>query len=124
MSPITPAGGSVRQTSTPEASTERGTTSPAPSALRATSCQEVSPGAPVSVRGWARYTPAPGRVITSPSAASWARGPGDGDRADPVAVHEGPAGRQLSTHRVAVQLRPQGFCQFRDTATLVHDSTE
>ncbi len=51
-------------------------------------------------------------------------GPGDGDGADPVALDEGPARRQLSTDRVAVQLGPQGSRQLRHTATLLHDSTE
>lgn len=70
---ITDGGGAARQASTPEASTERGTTSPAPSALSATSCQEVSPAAGSAVRGAVRKTPAPGRVTTRPSAASCAR---------------------------------------------------
>lgn len=73
MRPITPVCGVFRQTSTPEASTDRGTTSPAPSALRVTSCQEVSPGAGSAARGRVRKAPAPGRVTTRPSAASCAR---------------------------------------------------
>lgn len=60
-------------TRTPEASTERGTGPAAVCADRATSCQEVSPGAGVAgPLGSARYAPAPGRVTTTPSAASWA----------------------------------------------------
>lgn len=69
---MTPGGGAASVTSTPEASTARGAASVAPSALSAISCQEVSPGAWVSSLGRARNAPAPGRVTTSPSAASWA----------------------------------------------------
>ncbi len=54
----------------PEASTVRGTSSVAASALSVTSCQEVSPAGTTDVRGCARNAPAPGRVTTSPSAAS------------------------------------------------------
>jgi hypothetical protein len=74
LNSITPGGGAESETSTPEASTERGTTSAAASALSASSCQEVSPTAAARVRGSARKAPAPGRVTTtSPSAASCAR---------------------------------------------------
>ncbi len=69
---MTPGGGAARVTSTPEASTVRGTTSGPPSPLSDTSCQDVSPGAGSAVRGRARKAPEPGRVVTSPSAASWA----------------------------------------------------
>ncbi|BFO20022.1 hypothetical protein SHKM778_64100 [Streptomyces sp. KM77-8] len=70
MNSITPGGGAASETSTPEASTERGTRSAAPSALRVTSCQEVSPAGAEVTRGCARNAPAPGRVTTRPSAAS------------------------------------------------------
>ncbi len=70
---MTPGGGAASETSTPEASTERGTRSAAPSALSATSCQDVSPPEVAEGRGRARKAPAPGRVTTSPSAASCAR---------------------------------------------------
>ncbi len=73
MNSTTPGAGAASDTSTPDASTERGTRSAAPSALRATSCHEVSPVGAAGVRGAARKAPAPGRVTTSPSAASRAR---------------------------------------------------
>lgn len=65
-------GGAASEARTPEASTVRGTASGAASALSATSCQEVSPVDVMAGRGLARKAPAPGRVITSPSAASCA----------------------------------------------------
>ncbi|CAM5417330.1 hypothetical protein SALBM311S_03339 [Streptomyces alboniger] len=73
MNSITAGGGAASETRTPDASTERGTRSAAPSALRDTSCQEVSPAvAAAVVRGRARKAPAPGLVTTRPSAASCA----------------------------------------------------
>lgn len=65
-------GGAASVARTPEASTVRGTSSAAASALSATSCQEVSPGGAAGVRGIARKAPAPGLVTTRPSAASCA----------------------------------------------------
>jgi len=73
LNSTTPGGGAASETRTPDASTERGTRSAEPSALSATSCQEVSPAGAAEVRAAARKAPAPGRVTTSPSAASWAR---------------------------------------------------
>ncbi|CAM5642693.1 hypothetical protein SRIMM317S_01403 [Streptomyces rimosus subsp. rimosus] len=66
---MTPEADSASVASTPEASTPRGAWSPAASALSAISCQEVSTGR-ACCRASARKAPAPGRVTTSPSAAS------------------------------------------------------
>ncbi|GGS68715.1 hypothetical protein GCM10010270_45200 [Streptomyces violaceus] len=52
------------------------------------------------------------------------QGPGHGHGAHPESLDKGPARRQLSTRRVAVELPPEPFRQFSDTATLVHESTE
>ncbi len=49
---------------------------------------------------------------------------GDGHRADPEPLHEGPAGRQLLSCGVALHLRPKGSCQVGDAVTLVHESRE
>lgn len=70
MNSITPGGGAARVTSTPEASTVRGTTSGPPSPLSETSCQEVSPGAGTGASVSARKAPEPGLVTTMPSEAS------------------------------------------------------
>ncbi|CAM5649144.1 hypothetical protein STENM327S_08896 [Streptomyces tendae] len=53
-------------------------------------------------------------------------GQGTGDRhgAHPEPVDEGPAGRELSAGRVAVQLPSQHGHQVSDAATLLHESTE
>lgn len=63
---MTPDGGSLSAVSTPLASIAR-----VPDwELSATSCHDTSPVTATSRGGGARKTPAPGRVITSPSAAS------------------------------------------------------
>ena len=70
---MTPGGGAASVASTDSASTLRGTWSAEASALRATSCQDVSRlSAGGAERAPARKAPAPGLVTTSPSAASFA----------------------------------------------------
>ncbi len=48
---------------------------------------------------------------------------GDGDGADVEALDEGPAGGQLLTGRVAVELSAQDAREFGHAVTLMHDST-
>ena len=65
---VTSGGTSARDVSTPVASTARGALPG--SALRATSCHDMSPAPRARGRSPARKTPAPGRETTSPSATS------------------------------------------------------
>lgn len=67
---MTPVAGAARVSSTPDASTLRGTWSGADSALSAMVCQDVSPGRGARRGLSARNAPEPGRVTTNPSAAS------------------------------------------------------
>ena len=52
------------------------------------------------------------------------QGARDGDRADPEALDESPAGRQLLTRRVALQLAAEAFGETLGTATMFHENTE
>ncbi len=97
MNSMTPGGGAARVTSTPEASTVRGTTSGPPSPLSDTSCQDVSPGAGSAVRGAGAEGAGAGAGGDEPFGGELGDGAGDGDGADPEPFDESPARRELST---------------------------